>query len=97
MLQTLINEEPQVGGELRRLTLLLLTLLLAGCSVTPALLATKMFVSTKRQRAMYVGTPPMQARRELDSITGGWQWLCQGTSGGNALVRYSPGEKHIPG
>eukprot|EP00903_Cladosiphon_okamuranus_P016391 g15116.t1 len=38
-----------------------------------------------------------QARRELDGMKGGWQWLCQGTSGGNALVRYSPGEKHIPG
>ncbi|CAM9116962.1 unnamed protein product, partial [Laminaria digitata] len=38
-----------------------------------------------------------QARRELDSIRGGWQWLCQGTSGGDALVRYAPGEKHIPG
>ncbi|CAN0044951.1 unnamed protein product, partial [Hapterophycus canaliculatus] len=38
-----------------------------------------------------------QARRELDSIKGAWQWLCQGTSGGNALIRYAPGEKHIPG
>eukprot|EP00752_Nemacystus_decipiens_P002669 g2497.t1 len=38
-----------------------------------------------------------QARRELDRVKGGWQWLCQGTSGGNALVRYAPGEKHIPG
>ncbi|CAM9150208.1 unnamed protein product [Ectocarpus sp. 8 AP-2014] len=38
-----------------------------------------------------------QARREMDSIKGGWQWLCQGTSGGDALIRYAPGEKHIPG
>ncbi|CAN0113538.1 unnamed protein product [Ectocarpus sp. 4 AP-2014] len=38
-----------------------------------------------------------QARREMDSIKGGWQWLCQGTSGGDALVRYAPGEKHMPG
>ncbi|CAM9352816.1 unnamed protein product, partial [Ectocarpus fasciculatus] len=38
-----------------------------------------------------------QARREMDSMKGGWQWLCQGTSGGDALIRYAPGEKHIPG
>ncbi|CAM9328290.1 unnamed protein product [Ectocarpus sp. 8 AP-2014] len=38
-----------------------------------------------------------QARREMDSIKGGWQWLCQGTSGGDALIRYAPGEKQIPG
>ncbi|CBJ29436.1 hypothetical protein Esi_0146_0065 [Ectocarpus siliculosus] len=38
-----------------------------------------------------------QARREMDSIKGGWQWLCQGTSGGDALIRYAPGKKHIPG
>ncbi|CAN0299031.1 unnamed protein product, partial [Pylaiella littoralis] len=40
---------------------------------------------------------PQQARRELDSIKGGWQWLCQGTSDGDALIRYAPGEKHISG
>lgn len=39
----------------------------------------------------------MQARAELDDIRGGWQWLCQGTSGGNALLRYARGEKHIAG
>jgi hypothetical protein len=29
----------------------------------------------------------LQAWQELDSIQGGWQWLCQGPAAGNELVR----------
>ncbi|CAN0140802.1 unnamed protein product [Discosporangium mesarthrocarpum] len=39
----------------------------------------------------------MQAKEELDGIEGGWQWLCQGTPAGDALIRYAPGERHIAG
>ncbi|CAM9383269.1 unnamed protein product, partial [Choristocarpus tenellus] len=38
-----------------------------------------------------------QARRELDGIKGGWQWLCQGTAEGNALIRFTSGTRDTTG
>ncbi|CAM9567701.1 unnamed protein product [Chrysoparadoxa australica] len=38
-----------------------------------------------------------QAWHELDSIKGGWQWLCQGTLPGNKIIKFAPGKFHVEG
>jgi hypothetical protein len=35
--------------------------------------------------------------KQISDIKGGWQAICQGTTGGDALVHELPGELHNPG